>query len=246
MSLLQKIQSSERPRERCLRFGAGVLSLNECLQVIIGTGRSGKGVVELVEEFLSRYSHSQWTDEQKERAFFQAGEKSFPLLSIASTLKGLGPAARARILCGWELGRRYHAYRAQMDLHRKHNGKSASETPEEPNEGRAPLRIPAQYRSASHEWLGMLPIFEKNRVGEFSVLEYGLRNHLIFDPREVFARILSLRPMGFYLVHNHPSGPLQASAQDLDLTRKFQGICNSLGLVFLGHWIVTETEEIMI
>jgi DNA repair protein RadC len=63
------------------------------------------------------------------------------------------------------------------------------------------------------------------------------------DPAELFARVLALRPHGFYLFHNHPSGDLSPSPADIDLTRQVQRVSEQLGIRLLGHGIVSSREE---
>src|SRR5690606_9302595 len=100
MSFIQKLQ----PRERCLQSGPSHLPLKEILAVLIGTGPKGLGCYGVAELILDRICRDLPQDEQ-ERAFFRALEVS-PLSSL-SQIKGLGKAGQARILCAFELGRRY-------------------------------------------------------------------------------------------------------------------------------------------
>jgi DNA repair protein RadC len=45
------------------------------------------------------------------------------------------------------------------------------------------------------------------------------------------------------LVHNHPSGNLRPSAEDLHLTRTVEDLARSLGMRLYGHWIVAPGGE---
>jgi DNA repair protein RadC len=54
---------------------------------------------------------------------------------------------------------------------------------------------------------------------------------------------LVLRPQGFFLFHNHPSGVLHPSVEDEDLTDRVAKVCQQLGLQFLGHAILTVSSH---
>jgi DNA repair protein RadC len=73
-----------------------------------------------------------------------------------------------------------------------------------------------------------------------------VRTHVNVEPSELFARVLALRPRGFFLFHNHPSGTLSASGPDLHLTQRVKSTAQQLGLDFLGHWIVTAQGEVLV
>jgi DNA repair protein RadC len=141
-----------------------------------------------------------------------------------SAVLGLGPARAARLLAALELGRR-----AQR-----------------PSETRPRLRTPAEI--FRHVWpsVGLLP----REV--FHVLCFNPRNVLLadvriaegtvdscpVDPREVFRAALTSRASAVVLVHNHPSGDPEPSAQDVTLTRQLVRGAELLGLKVLDHLVV--------
>ena len=75
-------------------------------------------------------------------------------------------------------------------------------------------RISASLRRECQEWLGFVPVHRGGELGHFCLVERGVRTHVNIEPAELFARILALRPVGFYLFHNHPSGDLTPSEED--------------------------------
>ena len=79
--------------------------------------------------------------------------------------------------------------------------------------------------------------------GAFLHVERGVRTHVNVDPAELFARILALRPEGFFLFHNHPSGNPAPSETDQLLTIKVMRLSQQLGLRLLGHGVVSSREE---
>lgn len=237
---IPQIPQDERPRERCLAHGPSCLSLRECLALVLGTGASGKSSLELAEELLERPGPG-LPPREREVAFFTALEcrGSAALEGIA----GLGPERRARILAAFEIGRRYRQFRGD-------EAASPAPGPPDPDSGPSPenprsrlsalaLRsVPACARADAQEWLGFAPLYRSGRLGGFCQVERGARTHVNVDPAELFARVLALRPAGFFLFHNHPSGDLTPSEEDLTLTRQVRRTAESFGIRLLGHGIV--------
>jgi DNA repair protein RadC len=58
-------------------------------------------------------------------------------------------------------------------------------------------------------------------------------------PREVLKEAISHNATALILVHNHPSGTLHASEQDMRLTRALTEICSQVGISLHDHLIVT-------
>jgi DNA repair protein RadC len=73
------------------------------------------------------------------------------------------------------------------------------------------------------------------------VVTIGLLNRTIVHPREVFADIIQDRAAAFVVAHNHPSGRLQPSPEDNDITTRLRHAAKILGLHFLDHLIFSES-----
>lgn len=234
-ALIEMTPQSERPRERCLETGASCLSLRECLALILGSGPREVGCMGLAHRILTKPGNG-FNEIESERIFFSSMETSGR--THLTEISGLGPAGQARLLAAFELARRYTLYR--YSHHRIQNRtKSLSHLAIQALE-----KIPATYRIEAKEWLGFIPIHQNSGiVGDLCLVEKGVRTHVNVDPAELFARILALRPMAFFLVHNHPSGSTLPSWQDRDLTTRVGKISGELGVQLLGHWIVTPQTE---
>jgi DNA repair protein RadC len=233
---IHNLLPDERPRERCLRTGPLSLSLRELVAVILGTGPSGQGCLGVARAIVDAPGAASSPEEQA-AAFFTALEGS-PSGAL-NPVRGLGPAGRARILASFELARRYAAFRA---------GRLRQEAPSvrgtrSSTEHLAILRVSEEDRQSPREWLGFVPVFGIGRVGPLCRVETGARTHVNVEPAELFSRILALRPNGIVLFHNHPSGSLEPSWNDLELTRSVQNVASALGIRLLGHWILTAVGE---
>jgi len=74
------------------------------------------------------------------------------------------------------------------------------------------------------------------------IVTIGLVNKTIVHPREVFADIIQDRAAAFCVAHNHPSGKLQSSPEDDEVTDRLQSAADILGLQFVDHIIFSETN----
>jgi DNA repair protein RadC len=69
----------------------------------------------------------------------------------------------------------------------------------------------------------------------------GLLNHSLVHPREVFADAITDRAASVICVHNHPSGSLDPSPQDIAVTTQLREAGLLLGIQLIDHIIVTKS-----
>ena len=74
------------------------------------------------------------------------------------------------------------------------------------------------------------------------IVTIGLVNRTIVHPREVFADLIQDRAAAFCVAHNHPSGQLESSAEDDEITARLHAAARLLGLHFVDHIIFSETK----
>ena len=74
------------------------------------------------------------------------------------------------------------------------------------------------------------------------VVTIGLVNRTIVHPREVFADPILDRASSIVVAHNHPSGNLNPSGEDNEITRRLKNAADILGLHFLDHLIFSENS----
>jgi DNA repair protein RadC len=222
-----------KPRERCLLHGSNTLSLKECLTLLIGSGSSTISCTHIADLILDKTIGNGSPEIEKERAFYRSMELN-PIAHVQN-IHGLGPAGQTKLLAAFEIGRRYTLFSQRLQNHGPVQlSKSSS---------RVLAKIHPPFRHESREWLGFVPLYQDGQLGELCLVEKGVRTHVNIDPAELFARILALRPLGFYLAHNHPSGNPNPSLHDIDLTQKVKKASEPLGIQMLGHWIVSGPNQ---
>jgi len=78
-------------------------------------------------------------------------------------------------------------------------------------------------------------------IGVYELSKGGITG-TVADPRLVLSVALKTAATGIILAHNHPSGNLQPSIQDKDITKKIQEACKLLDITLLDHLIVVPED----
>lgn len=76
-----------------------------------------------------------------------------------------------------------------------------------------------------------------NEVMNVRVITIGLVNKTQVHPREVFADVISERASAIIIAHNHPSGELKPSKEDITITHRIKDASEILGIKLLDHII---------
>lgn len=153
----------ERPREKLLQRGAGLLSDAELVAVLLGSGVSGRNVVDLARGLLARFGGL--------RQFLEADRET------VLREPGMGPVKYAQLQALLEIGRRY------LDA-----GIERSPALESPVAVRRYLK--AMLRHESSEVFGCLFLDSKHRPLAFEILFRGTIDRASVYPREVVRRAL--------------------------------------------------------
>ena len=96
------------------------------------------------------------------------------------------------------------------------------------------------YADRKQEKFISLSLNGAHEVMNVRMVTIGLVNKTIIHPREVFAYIIQDRAAAFCVAHNHPSGQLESSAEDDEITERLASAAGILGLHFVDHIIFSE------
>ncbi len=83
----------------------------------------------------------------------------------------------------------------------------------------------------------------KNRVIDHEVVSVGTINSSIVHPREVFRNAIINKANSVILCHNHPSGDLTPSTEDINITRRLKETGELLGIKVLDHLIINGINQ---
>jgi DNA repair protein RadC len=90
----------------------------------------------------------------------------------------------------------------------------------------------------NQERFAVLLLDVKNRLIGTQVITIGTATETLAPPREIFREVIRQGATRLVVAHNHPSGNVEPSPQDIDLTRQLLAGAQSLGIPLLDHLIL--------
>ncbi len=95
-------------------------------------------------------------------------------------------------------------------------------------------------KNKKQEYFMTITLDGANHIIEKRVVFIGTLNRSLIHPREIFADALTDRAASIIIAHNHPSGQLEASVEDLHVTQRIKESGKLLGIELLDHIIFTK------
>ena len=204
----------DRPREKLLAKGKTSLSDAELIAILIGSGNRQESAVALSKRILQSVS---------------GNINELAKLSVEKLIrfKGIGDAKAIAIITALEIGKR-----RQLEI--------ALEKPQITSSKDVFNLMQPVIGDLEHEEFWVLFLNNSNKVLAKSQISKGGLTATIVDVRLLFKRALELASVGIIVCHNHPSGKLQPSTADKQLTQKIKEAGCTLDIKLLDHLIITE------
>jgi DNA repair protein RadC len=98
-----------------------------------------------------------------------------------------------------------------------------------------------RYASARNERFIVLTLDGAHQVIRANIISIGLVNRTVVHPREVFYPAIVQNACAIIVSHNHPSGRLDPSPEDRDITDRLRQASEVLGIALLDHVIIGRT-----
>lgn len=205
---------NDRPREKMCIQGKKSLTDSELIAILLRTGIKGASALELAKSILQQ-TNGQLTELAR-----------MEVSDLQNNHKGLGIAKSVTILAALELGNRMlkESNNNANDLIRDSNDlfrQAASEI----------IDLP-------HEEFWAIYITQRNKISWKQRIGSGGLTQTTVDLRIIFRAALEHNAVSIAVVHNHPSGRLQPSQPDKDLTRRIAEAGNLLHIKLIDHLIV--------
>jgi DNA repair protein RadC len=135
-------------------------------------------------------------------------------------------------------GRSYHGYRVELRIRRR-NHRYEPILADGPH---AIYEFMCDLKNESAEHAYELLLDAKNRIHGVYEIGKGAIDMCVVDPKEVFKAALVTNSVAFTLVHNHPSGMVEPSTHDFDLTNRIAAGADLLGIRFLDSIILGDSR----
>ena len=205
----------DRPREKLMMKGKHVLSDAELIAILISSGNAEETAVELSKRLLTSAGNN-------------LNDLSRLGIHDLMKFKGIGEAKAVSIVAALELGRR----RKPAD-----NIKRQIVTSKDAADIFQPL-----LGDNAHEEFWVLFLNRANIItGKHQVSSGGMTGTVV-DPKMIFKAALDAKAVGIILCHNHPSGNVKPSQQDIDLTKKIVAAGKLMEISVLDHLIVAQNS----
>lgn len=217
---VKELPMSERPYEKCEKYGAGFLSDAELLAVILRTGTKQLRAIDLAIAVLNCSTS-------------YPGLKGLNYLTLKelTQIKGVGRVKAIELLCLTELTKRM-AKEMQKDMVKLTTPQSVADY------------YMQDMRHLTREQVLLLMLDSKNKIIKDLMISEGTVNTSIMPTREVFVTAIKYEAVNIILLHNHPSGDPTPSAEDIRVTKRISEAGNLIGITLMDHLIIGDNKYI--
>ncbi len=210
--MIKKLPLEERPREKMINYGEQALSNAELLAIILRTGTSNYSAIDIGHKIIEKCPND-------------FSEISHLSLKELCEIDGIGPSKACQILSSIELGKRIQRARFKK---------------------RYKVSSPESIFSFFREELGhekiekfiIVLLNTKNEILKWEIISIGSLNASIVHPREVFNKAIKNSAAAIIAIHNHPSGHVAPSKEDLNITLRLKEAGSIVGINLIDHIII--------
>ena len=211
--MIKDMPNNERPRERLLKEGVNSLSNEELLSVILKTGTKNKSVKMLSMELLIKLE--------------DISNLKNTSINALTSIKGLGLTKALELIAAVELGRRVFLKKDNVLTLKITNASDVFNYSKE------------LFYDKTQEYFYTLYFNSKQELIDKKLLFMGTVNRSIVHPREIFKYAYILSASSIICLHNHPSGDINPSEEDITLTNALVEIGKIQGIPVLDHIIIS-------
>lgn len=213
---IKDIPISDRPRERFLENGVENLSNEELISILIKTGSRKHSVKDIALEILT----------------ISDGLKNISNLTKEQLLKidGIGTTKAIELLSAIELGKRIFINGKQLKKMKFTNPSTIYQNTK------------YLFKDKKQEYFYCFYLNNKNEVIERKLLFMGTLNRSLVHPREIFKNAYLTSASSIVCMHNHPSGDITPSREDIRLTNSLIELGKLNAIPILDHIIVSDDK----
>ena len=209
---IKSIPITDRPRERLLEKGSSNLSNEELISIILNNGNKKNSVKEISNSLLE---HIKDIRELKNMNYQE-------LLKI----KGIGNAKACILLALIELSNRMNQSVNTLNNKKFNNPEIIFDY------------YKNKFQNEMQENFYCVYLDKKKRIIKSKLLFKGTLDRSVVHPREIFKEAYLLSASSLICIHNHPSGSIEPSSEDLFLTKMLKEIGEIMGIKVEDHIII--------
>lgn len=210
------LSPEQKPREKLLLEGPKSLDVAELMAVVLGVGTQKEDVLAMAQRVIKEYGNKAIIHETNPQKLVEALD--IPLVKAC------------QIIASFELGRRYFS---------KQNGR-----PVYIRQSKQAYEYLRDMGLLQKEQLRGLYLNSRYQIIHDEVISIGSLTANIVHPREVFRPALEYGAVAVIIAHNHPSGHLEPSVADTQLTDQLVDAGKILGIDLIDHLIITSRQYV--
>ena len=213
--IIKELNEEERPRERLLKYGASNLSNEELISIILKTGTKNTSVKILASKVLKELKNIN-------------SLKDITINKLIN-IKGIGKVKAIELIASLELGKRV------FYLNDNKNTILNSS-----------IKVFDYFKDIlmyeTQENFIAIYLDSKSRIISYKILFKGTLNTSCVHPREIFKYAYLESAYSIIIIHNHPSGEVDPSIPDIELTNNLFDIGKLMGIPIIDHIIIGKTK----
>lgn len=207
---VRDLPNEDKPREKLLALGPTILSSNELLAIVLATGTKKEGVLEMSKRVVKEYGERVLSRQSNPAQM--AADLDIPLTKAI------------QIVACAELGKRFF----------EHNPTTAAML----RTAKDVYQYLQDMRTLPKEHMRGLYLNAHFKLIHDEVISIGTINSSLIHPREVFKPGIEYGAAAVILAHNHPSGVVEPSAADIEVTRQLVAAGKLIGIHLIDHVII--------
>ena len=209
---LKALAEDDRPREKLVIKGRQSLSDAELLAILLSSGNKEETAIQLAQRMLNDNHNS-------------INQLAKLQLNDLKKYKGVGEAKAVSILAALEIGRR----RTDEGIDEKIKVNSSAN---------AYKLLKSKLTDLPHEEFWVIYLSRYNSVIKLECISKGGVSGTVVDTKLIMKPGIECLASAIILAHNHPSGNLQPSRQDISLTKKIKEVSLYLDIIVQDHIII--------
>ena len=209
---ISNLSDADRPREKYLSKGPNSLSDAELIAILLRTGSGNESVIDLSKRLLMNCGNSL---------------HNLANMSLTDLMKihGIGEVKAITIKAAFDLGSRKRV----ETVTKQKKIKSTTDLVE---------LMQDKIANIPHEEFWAVFVSQSSAILGMDIIGKGGLTFTSVDVRMIMKRALELRATGILLCHNHPSGNVKPSSQDIAITTQINDAATLLNITILDHLIL--------
>lgn len=210
--------AADRPREKLVQKGRRALSDAELVAILIGSGNREESAVSLAQKMLAHVSNN-------------LNDLAQCSLKNLQQFKGIGEAKAISIAAALELGRRRQATAIEE--------RKTISLPKDVFDLLNPVMS-----DLPHEEFWIIYLNNSKKLIKKECISTGGLTSTAVDVRLILKKAIDVMATTIIIAHNHPSGQMQASQSDIDITKKIKAACQLVDIQLADHIIIANQQYI--